>query len=166
MILRADEKNGIITLDDVPLPGVLQSLSVNGEIVIDSNNSASAGEPLKTMRGFKDKTVSMSLRLLPIPKDVSDSVKSVTSGAFAKEIAIEKTPYQILEELEQVFRNKEDKTPKVMSITNFHTAARKINEVVFTSLSSSEDNATETITVTLNFEEFISFKYQPNDEKT
>ena len=165
MILRADEKNGIIELDGVPIAGVLQSLSVNGEIVIDSNNSASDGEPLKTMRGYKDKTISMSLKLLPVPKKADDMIQKTEEALSEDELnelktEIEKTPYQILEEIEQIFMNKEDKTPKVMTLFSPHILARRINEVVFTGLSSSEDNTTETITITLNFEEFISAKYQ------
>ena len=159
MTLRADEENGIVKLDGVPIAGVLQSLSVNGEILIDSNNNAS-GEVQKVMRGYKDKTISMTLKLLPIPKDISDSALGFIKDAFAKKVTIEKTSYDILEELEQIFMNKEDQTPKVMTLVNHHTLARRIDEVVFIGLSSSEDNDTDTITVTLSFEEFISAKYQ------
>lgn len=139
MILRADEKSGVIELDDMPLAGVLQSLSVNGEIVIDSNNSEGNGAPQKTMRGYKDKVISMTLRIVPTE---------------------EKSVYSLLEELEQLFMDKEDKVPKVMTLFNPHTLVRRIDEVVFTGFSSSEDNSTDTITVTLNFEEFIKAKFR------
>lgn len=139
MILSADHENGIIKLDGVTLSGVLQSLTVNGEILIDSNNSAANNESRKVMRGYKDKTVSLSLKILPTE---------------------DKTVYDILEELENSFQDKVDNTPKVMTITNKHIIARGIDEVLFTGLTSSEDNSTETLNVSLNFEEFISAKYQ------
>lgn len=44
---------------------MFQSLSVNGEILIDSNNSAGNDLPCKVMLGFKDKMVSINLLILP-----------------------------------------------------------------------------------------------------
>ncbi len=138
MVLIADSDEGIVKLDGVALEGVFQSLSVNGEIIIDSNNSPSNDTPRKVMRGYKDKTVSLTLRILPTD---------------------EKTVYEILEEIENLFQDKEDNIPKVMVLYNYHTMARGIDEVLLTGMSSSEDNSTNTLDVTLKFEEFISANY-------
>ena len=148
MILRSDDASGIITLDhekDVgvfangkkTLPGVLQSLSIGGEIIIDSTNSVSNGLSTKTLRGYKCKSVNMTLLLIS---------------------TAEKTVYQLLEELEEIFMDKIDKTPLVITLSNPHTDSRGITKVLFTGFSSSEDNTTETITITLNFEEFLITK--------
>ncbi|MGL5956787.1 MAG: hypothetical protein ACRC0X_09380 [Brevinema sp.] len=160
MKLYTDNEDSLIVLtpinggEEILLPGVLQNLSVNGEILIDSNNSASSGAPQKVMRGYKDRTVNISLRLLEVPKSIeNDREKNVQTE-------IEKYPYDILEELNQLFQNKEDGIPIVYTLFNDHTVARGINEVLFTGLSSYEDNSTNTITVTLTFEEFVSAKFR------
>ncbi len=142
MVLYTDKNDGIVKLDGVALEGVLQSLSVNGEIVIDSNNTASTTQSRKIMRGYKDKTVALTLRVVP-----SDF----------------KTVYEILEDIENLFQDKANDIPKVMMLSNPHTIARGIDEVLLTSVSSSEDNSTNTLNVTLNFEEFISAQYSQGD---
>ncbi len=138
MILMADHSDGLVKLDGEELEGVLQSLSVNGEVIIDSNNSASNNQPQKVMRGYKDKSVSITL--LIVEKE-------------------DKTVYEILEEIENIFQDKEDNIPKVFTLFNKHTVARGIDEVVFTGLSSAEDNSTDTLALTLKFEEFVSARY-------
>lgn len=138
MELYADNDAGIIKLDDTTLKGILQSLSINGEIIVDSSNGAADNNTTKVMRGYKDKTVSISLKIIPTE---------------------DKTVYDILEELEEIFKNEEDQTPKVYTLLNKHTVARGIDRVLFTSLSSSEDNTQESISVSLNFEEFVAAKY-------
>lgn len=129
--------------DEIILPGVLQSLSVNGEILIDSNKSTGNGASQKIMRGYKDRIISLSLIILPTE---------------------EKTVYMILEELNKIFQNKEDNIPIVYTLFNYHTDARGIEKVLFTGLSSSEDNSTDTLTVTLTFEEFVEFSYHSSEE--
>ncbi len=138
MIISTDSSDGLVKLDGEELEGVLQSLSVNGEVIIDSNNSASNNQPQKVMRGYKDKSVSITL--LIVEKE-------------------DKTVYEILEEIENIFQDKEDNIPKVFTLFNKHTVARGIDEVVFTGLSSAEDNSTDTLALTLKFEEFVSARY-------
>lgn len=138
MILKADDANGIIKLGETELPGVFQSLSVNGEILIDSNNSAGNDTPRKVMRGFKDKTVSINLLLLPTD---------------------DKTVYEALEELERLFYDVNSGVPKVYALINSHTAARSIGKVIFQGLSSFETNRDNTLEVSLTFEEFKAAGY-------
>jgi len=139
MVIKADTENGIIKLGDTTLAGVFQSLSINGDIIVDSNSSPTSNLPRKVMRGYNDKTVSLSLLLLPTDN---------------------KSVYEHLEDLEILFRNEENHTPKVFNIVNPHTMARNIDTVIFTSLSSSESSENEMIEVSLSFEEFISAHYE------
>lgn len=138
MLLKADDVNGIIKLGETELPDVFQSLSVNGEILIDSNNSAGNDAPRKVMRGFKDKTVSINLLILPQE---------------------DKTVYEALEELERLFYGVNGGVPKVYNLINSHTAARNIGKVIFQSLSSFETNRDNTLEVSLTFEEFKAAGY-------
>lgn len=138
MLLKADDVNGIIKLGETELPGVFQSLSVNGEILIDSNNSAGNDTPRKVMRGFKDKTVSINLLILPQE---------------------DKTVYEALEELERLFYDVNSGVPKVYALINSHTAARNIAKVIFQGLSSFETNRDNALEVSLTFEEFKAAGY-------
>jgi len=139
MVLRADTSNGIIKLGDKVLSGIFQSLSINGEILVDSNSSPTSNLPRKVMRGYKDKTISLSLLLLPTDN---------------------KTVYEHLEELELLFRDEKNNVPKVFNIVNPHTMARNIDKVIFTGLSSSENNENNMINVSITFEEFLSAHYE------
>ena len=136
MIIRADP-TGEIKLGDFILPGVFQSLSVNGEIQVDSGGDGSS-KPRKVMRGYNDKKISLSLIL--IEKEGS-------------------TVYQQLSAVEKVFRRENDNVPQIYTIVHDHIVARDIDQVLFQSLSSAEDNTTNTITLTLQFEEFIEANY-------
>ncbi|SFB88585.1 hypothetical protein SAMN02745150_01193 [Brevinema andersonii] len=138
MLLKADDSSGIIKLGDVMLPGVFQSLSVNGEILIDSSNSEGNQTPRKVMRGFQDKKVSLRLLLLPTENT---------------------TVYEALEELETLFHDANSGVPKVYTLINKHTMARNIGKVIFQSLSSSENNQGESMEILLNFEEFTPASY-------
>lgn len=175
MQLYTDIEESLIKLtpinggEEIVLPGVLQSLSVNGEILIDSNNSAGNREPQKLMRGYKDRAINITLKLLSVPKSINDvntkklsskeEIQNAINTAKFFHTEIEKYPYDILGELNQLFQNKEDGIPTVYRLFNRHTYARGIEQVLFTSFSSSEDNTTETLTVTLTFEEFIEARY-------
>jgi len=136
MILRADP-TGEIKLGDVVLPGVFQSLSVNGEIQVDSGGDGSS-KPRKVMRGYNDKKISLSLILVEKK---------------------ESTVYQQLSAVEKIFRRENDRVPQIYTIVHDHIEARDIDQVLFQSLSSAEDNTTNTITLTLQFEEFIEANY-------
>lgn len=138
MILQWDSYIGFVSLDDFRLPGAFQSLAVNGEVIIDSSNSAGNNKPRKVMRGYADKVISLSLVLV----DDADY-----------------TVYDQLEELEHLFRRLNGGVPKIFTIANEHLIARGITQVIFKGLSSSESAGSSTIEVSLSFEEFIKAGY-------
>ena len=167
------------------LPGVLQNISIGGEILWDTAGTQGVNNQ-KTTKGYKEKIVTINLLI----------IKSVT-----------KSSYQILAELEQLFRETEDSAkkiaessttpsvdtdkkdnipqntttlstdtdkvepskeaisimPSIYMIENGHINNRGIDKVCFTSLNSSENNAKDYITVSLTFEEFDSTSYTAND---
>ncbi len=140
MIIRADTDS--IRLDGVQLNGVIQSISVNGEIVVDTYQNNSEQYTNKLMRGYKDKTVVVVLKIVPTTL---------------------LTAYEQLEALEKIFQDTESDSPTVHMITNEHISNRGITHVIFTRLGSSEDNSDNTITATLTFEEFVSSKVTTGD---
>ncbi len=140
-------KKGIVQIGDYVLPGVVESISVGGSILIDSaETDAVSGVSKKICRGFDDKTISISIRLFNDENIVfGDGYKSA---------------YDYLSELEEIFSKTEKDVPRVYKIISSHTEARKIKEVLFSRLESEESNEDDTISVMLEFTEFIPAKYK------
>ena len=112
MQIRNDSKESVITLknksmkDPVPLPGVLQNISIGGEILWDTAGTQGNNNQ-KTTKGYKEKIVTITLLLL--------GKKSKTTFHILDKIIGDepKTPYQVLGELEQLFRETEDSAKKI-----------------------------------------------------
>ena len=186
MINDSEESNIIlkntITNEDIILPGVLQSISIGGEILWDTSGSTGS-ENKKVAKGYKEKTIAINLLLL--------GKKSKTTFHILDKIIGDepKTPYQVLNELEQLFKETEETSGKKVSTTetivtekdpskeavsimpshyiiiNEHINNRNINVVCFVNLTSSEDNAKDYIRVTITFEEIIFPIYEVTDAK-
>ena len=89
----------------------------------------------KSARGWDDKSVSISLVILP--NDFGDK------------------DYFVLYEIEELFTRTEKGKPVTYEISHDHITNRGITKLLFTDFSSSEDNANNTIKVDLQFVEFI-----------
>lgn len=125
--------DGIIRLGGEALPGLLSSLSVDGKVRYDEQKVDGASGKSKTPQGWEDQTVSATLVLLT--DDESDC-------------------YEKLARLAPFFRTPDEKAnPQIYTLVNRQTGTRGIRQVVFDSLKSSENNRSDTITVTLGFTE-------------
>lgn len=133
MVLKAEES--IIQLNDVKLPGIFQELSINGEYVMDTAKSAGDNTSHKSINGSKDKSISLTLQLLP---------------------TLTLPIYQQIEILEKLFYEQANNNPNPIQIFNEHINARGIDSVLFTGFSSSENNSTNIVMVTLQFEEYTN----------
>ena len=183
MQIREDsEESKIIlknTITNIPitLPGVLQNISIGGEILWD--NSGSTGkENKKVAKGYKEKSVIINLLLLgkksKTTLDILDKIVDTNP----------KTPYQILSELEHLFKETEETSGKTIGelskkpskeavsimpsryvIKNEHINNRGINIVCFVNLTSTEDNTKDYIRVAITFEEIVFPVYEVTDVK-
>lgn len=125
--------DGIVRLGGEELPGLLQSLRVDGKVKYDKQKIDGASGDNKTPQGWEDQTVVVSLVL--VTDDESD--------CYEKLDAI--TPY---------FRKADGAAnPEIYTITNRHLKTRGIRQVVFDRFESNENNATDEIRVTLGFTE-------------
>ena len=147
-----------ITKKETPLPGILQNLSIGGDIIWD--NSGSVGtENKKVASGYKEKSISISLLL------IKDGFK---------------TSYHILQELERLFKDTEESSNKIVNksttqdekvsimpsyynIKNTHINKRGINQVCFTNLNSSENNTKDYINISITFEEIVFPTYDQSN---
>lgn len=126
-------ENGIVSLDGKELPGILTSLRVSGKVRFDEQQVDGSSGNKKTPQGFEDADINLGLVLLT--DDIS-------------------TCYEKLEEINAVFRGLDSKAnPKIYDVTNSHLSARGIRQVVFSDLSSSEDDRSDDMTVRLSFVE-------------
>jgi hypothetical protein len=125
--------DGVIRLGGEALPGILQTLTVDGKVRYDEQKVDGTSGKSKTPQGWEDQTVKATLVLLT--DDESDCYEKLAALA----------PY---------FRKPDDKAnPQIYALANRHSQTRGIRQVVFDQFSSSESSANDTIRVTLGFTE-------------
>lgn len=126
-------EDGVITLGGEEVPGILQSLSVDGKVRFDEQKVDGASGKKKTPQGFEDCEISVSLYL------VTDADTSC---------------YEKLETLSGMFRKVDDKAnPQIYDVANKHLLARGVRQVVFSKLQTAENDMTDEITASLGFTE-------------
>ncbi len=126
-------EDGTIALGGVTLGGILKSLSVRGSVVFDEVKQDGVSGKRKMAMGYNDADLSVTIELLT--DDTS-------------------TCYDKLESLDAVFKDVDNKgMPLVYDVLNRHAGARRINQVVFSSLDTSESDQDDVILASLNFVE-------------
>lgn len=139
---RGDEPAGLVKIHnrtrsiDLMLPGILQSLSIDGEVLIENQSSEGGSASQKIVRGWGDKTVSLSYLLLDDEKETGE------------------TANQKLTRLEKLFMKHRDGVPDIYTLTNEHIQARNVSEVIFGKLSSSRSLGK--CAVSLSFCEYLA----------
>ena len=125
--------DGILRLGGEALPGLLQSLSIDGAVRYDEQKVDGASGKSKTPQGWEDQTVSATLVLLT--DETSDC-------------------YEKLAQLSPFFRKPDDKAnPQIYALVNRHAQSRAIRQIIFDRLQSSETSSSDVIQVTLGFTE-------------
>lgn len=126
-------EDGVITLGGEEVPGILQSLSVDGKVRFDEQKVDGASGKKKTPQGYDDCEITVSLYL-------------VTDG--------DSSCYEKLEALSGMFRKVDDwANPQIYDVANRHLLARGVRQVVFSKLQTSENDKTDEITASLGFTE-------------
>ena len=126
-------EDGIISLGGEEVPGILQSLSVDGKVRFDEQKVDGASGKKKTPQGFEDCEITVALYL------VTDADTSC---------------YEKLEILSGMFRKVDEKAnPQIYEVANRHLLCRDIRQVVFSKLQTVENDATDEITASLGFTE-------------
>ena len=125
--------DGVLTLGGEEVPGILNSLRVDGKVRFDEQKVDGSSGKKKTPQGFEDSDIMISLYL------VTDDDTSC---------------YDKLETLSGMFRKVDDKAnPQIYTVANRHLLARGIHQVVFSKLQTAENDKTDEITATLGFVE-------------
>lgn len=132
---RLTFEHGRVALGSRDVPGVLVSLDVGGEVRFDETESDALSGKRKIPLGWEDAECTITLSLLT--DDASD--------CYAK-----------LRDLSAIFKGYDNEAnPKVYDVVNAHLLARGVEQVVFSGLSSREDDQSDEIVATLKFTEHL-----------
>lgn len=130
--------DGVVTIDGTELPGLLVQLTVAGQVQFDEAKTDGQSGKKKTPMGFEDATVNIDLELLTDDPDEENGTDC----------------YEKLEAIDKLYKTVGEKAaPKILSVTNRHLRARRVNQVVFSGLSSRETNQDDIILAALTFVE-------------
>lgn len=126
-------EDGLMRLGGEELPGILQSLRIEGKVRYDEQKVDGSSGKSKTPQGWEDHTIVAVLVLLT--DEESDC-------------------YEKLEQVTPFFKTPDAKAnPQIYAFTNRHAQNRGIRQVIFDRLESTENALTDEIQVTLGFTE-------------
>lgn len=133
------DASGAVKVGNTLLPGDFQSLSIDDDVIIDDVEVEGKTKKAKQISGYNDATVTLTLRL-----------RNDNSS----------TPYDKLQQIQNVFKKSGQNTPTVYDIYNRHLKVRGITKVIFSKLTSSESNENDTLDVACEFEEYSPINIQ------
>lgn len=134
---KLEIENDIIKLDNKVLPGIIQSIKVNQELMIDETDIPGKSGRGKQIKGFSDAVISISILLIDLKEDGR----------------ITKSKYEQLKTIEEAFKKIDSKgNVTVYSIVNRHTSSRNVKKCLFRKLDTSETQSS--ISVEIDFVEY------------
>ena len=140
MKLITTDEVGQVKVGDALLPGLFESLEITGSVKLDEVEIKGKQEKVTQAVGYE--TAKIRLNIILYPDDAEDGDTSAT-----------------VETIQQLFKKAPDQEkPGVFKIVNKHVLARGINEVIFTSLKTYEDNKVNKVLVMCEFTEHVPIK--------
>jgi|GEM_PF-4117714 len=140
-VKKLEISNDVIKLNDTELPGCVDSISVDGELMFDESEIAGQSGKTKQIKGFSDATIQVNIRLFNkydnSEYESLEGNKLYSGQSFGtKKILLSK--YDMLEKIDKTFKQVKDGDPVVYSIVNKHLNARNVKSIYFNKLSSTE----------------------------
>jgi hypothetical protein len=135
------------------LPGILDSIKVSDELLVDSAETEDKSGSVKIISGWADADIAIDLLLIDIPK--------ITNEAVTPNV----TRFDCLKEIAGMFKQMKEGKPRVFTILHPHIAAWGLREFVFNKLESSESRGRRIITCSLEFDEFDSVSGMSQDRQ-
>jgi len=133
----ASKDVGAVKLDSSLFPDAIQFMRIEQEVKMERVEVEGRSGRAKLAEGFQDADISIEFKL------TDDSPEG---GATA----VEKLQY-----IQDFFRKTDNRgKPNIYRLSNAHTKARKIGQVIFLRLSSRETNSKDTLIATLHFTEY------------
>lgn len=127
-------EDGELYLNGARVDGIMTRSNVSQDVRYDEAEQDGLSGKVKTPMGWEDATIRFDMDLM------SDETA---------------TCYERMERLNGVFRGVDNGVnPKIYTVDNRHLLARGISQVIFSSLSSDEDDLEDVIEVSLAFKEY------------
>jgi len=127
--------DGQLTLAGRIVPGILQSMTVAGQVRFDQAEQDGMSGKVKVPMGWEDADITLVVELL------------TEEGS---------TCYDKLAALSRIFKGTDNGgNPKIYDVVNTHALARGIERVVFSGLSSQETDQDDVIAANLSFVEHV-----------
>jgi hypothetical protein len=146
---------GIVGEAAYVLPGFLESIEVSDSLLEDSVELEAKGGSIKVIHGWKDCDVAITLTLIDIPLIDMANYR----------VTPDKSRYDCLAEIAGWFKNMKDGKPCIYTIHHPHVAAWGAREFIFNNLKSSQSRKQQTITCTLEFDEYNSTTGKSQDRQ-
>ncbi|EPR07759.1 hypothetical protein [Ruminiclostridium papyrosolvens] len=119
-----------IKVSGVVLPGLIKSIEVKDDALIDEQEVKGSTVKVKQATGYEDAKITIELVLEDGPKA---------------------TKRDKLNKIQNLFKKAGQTKPVVHEIINEHLAARRIKKVIFKSLGTKEENKKQQLVVSLEF---------------
>jgi hypothetical protein len=132
--------HGEITLDGEPLPGILKSLRISGNVQFDDGDVDARSGKNRTNMGWEDADIVAVVELL------SDE----NQNCYAK-LALLNYVFQSMDE---------NANPKIYTVLNSHFIGRRVSDVIFAGMSSWETDEDDVIEAELHFVEHEPYACQ------
>lgn len=119
-----------VKVGGILLPGVMQSLDIKDDALVEEQAVEGSSVKAKQAQGYDDAKITIELLLIDGPAS---------------------TAQQKLNIIQNLFKRAGQEKPIVHEIVNEHTAARRVNKVIFKSLGTKEDSQKKQLTASLEF---------------
>jgi hypothetical protein len=127
--------DGQLSLGGRLVPGILQSMTIAGQVRFDKAEQDGMSGKVKVPLGWEDADITLVVELLTEESS---------------------TCYSKLDELNRIFKGTDNGgNPKIYDVVNPHALARGIERVVFSGLSSQETDQDDVISANLSFVEHV-----------
>ena len=151
-------KAGLISIGVVgeavhTLPGFLVSMDVSSSLLEDSIEQEGRSGSIKVVHGWKDCDVSINLILLDIP--------TIAQGKITPNVS----RYDCLAQIAGTFKRMKEGKPQIYTIHHPHLEAWGAKEFIFAGLKSNESQGKQTITCSLDFDEYDSTTGKSQDRQ-
>jgi hypothetical protein len=137
------------------LHGILESMEVSSSLLEDSVEQQGKSGNIKVINGWKDCDVSITLTLIDLP--TIDWAQNIVTPNI--------TRYDCLAEIVGWFRSMKDGKPQIYTIHHPHIKSWGARQFIYNSLKSSESRTKQTITCTLEFDEYDSTSGKSQDRQ-
>lgn len=157
------EDIGRITLDDVDLPGLYQSLTIDDEMTLDEKKRPGRSGTSKAPQGFQDIGLRVRIHLCPGDdgSDPLDEVRTIRELLHGERVRTTAPAYRVSRS-EIVYGAVTTRKPRVFRLVNAIANAYGLKRVLFVKVKIVAEQSTDVLPVDL---EFVQYRPWPKSRR-